>query len=212
MLKNIGQYRRKGETEVSPVLLPTIRARQDFYIVLFEAGAQSVKGDKSYGRNQSDCSVCREKRRGTIYGYAFRLEKDRWCYDRTAWKHLDLQWGILFFREREEGIEDVLDYEEIKGRLMIRLCDPELNQKYLEDKIYSRHGDFAAVYHVAIPKSEEDTISFTVTEMLMKEWEVSLEQLHRDAILADKKRQPLLNSLDELLGFELVMNEKPQIF
>lgn len=112
--------------------------------------------------------------------------------------------------ENVKGIVDVSDYEEIKGWLTIRLCDPELNQKYLEDKIYTRHGDFAAVYRVVIPKSEEDTISFAVTEMLMKEWEVSLEQLHRDAIFADKKRQPLLNSLDELLGFELVMNEKPQ--
>lgn len=112
--------------------------------------------------------------------------------------------------ENVKGIVDVPDYEEIKGRLTIRLCDPELNQKYLEDKIYTRHGDFAAVYRVVIPKSEEDTISFTVTAMLMKEWEVSLEQLHRDAILADKKRQPLLNSLDDVISSEIVMNKKAQ--
>lgn len=112
--------------------------------------------------------------------------------------------------EIPKDIVDMLDYEEIKERLMIMLCDLELNQKYLEDKIYTSHGDFAAVYRVIIQGNEGDTISFPVTELLMQTWKVSLEQLHRDAILADKKRQPLLNSLDELLGFELIMNKKAQ--
>ncbi len=112
--------------------------------------------------------------------------------------------------ENLKGIVDVSDYEKIKEQLMIMLCDPELNQKYLEDKIYTRHGDFAAVYRVIIQKNEEETISFSVTELLMKTWEVSLQQLHKDAIIADKGRQPLLNKLDDLISLELIMNKKPQ--
>lgn len=112
--------------------------------------------------------------------------------------------------ENVKGVVDVSDYEKIKGQLLVMLCDPELNQKYLEDKVYTRHGDFAAVYRVIIQKDEEETLSFPITELMMKEWKIPLERLHRDAILADKKRQPYLYNLDELLGFELAMSKKPQ--
>lgn len=112
--------------------------------------------------------------------------------------------------ENLKDIVDVADYEEIKGRLMIMLCDPELNQRYLEDKVYTRHGDFAAVYRVVLHKDEKDTISFPVTELLMKAWGISMKRLHKDAIIADKKRQPILNSLDDILGFGKAISEKPQ--
>ena len=50
--------------------------------------------------------ICREKGRGTVYGHAFGMEKDRRCADRAVRERLDLQRGIPLFREEKEGIAD----------------------------------------------------------------------------------------------------------
>ncbi len=92
------------------------------------------------------------------------------------------------------------DYEKVKGRLMIRLCDPELNQGWLENKIYSMHGDFAAVYYVELCEEREKTFSMPVTKQLMEKWKVTLKQLHEDALLSEREKQVFLFGLDDYIG------------
>ena len=91
------------------------------------------------------------------------------------------------------------DYEKVKGRLMIKLCDPELNQRWLENKIYTVHGDFAAVYYVRLCEEREKIFSMPVTKHLMEKWEVTLKQLHEDALLSEREKQALLFEIDEYL-------------
>lgn len=89
------------------------------------------------------------------------------------------------------------DYEKVKGRLMIKLCDPELNQKWLENKIYTVHGDFAAVYYVRLCEEREKIFSMPVTKQLMEKWEIALIQLHEDALLSERAKQAFLFTMDD---------------
>lgn len=91
----------------------------------------------------------------------------------------------------------VKDYEKIKDKLTIKLCDPELNQRWLEDKVYTIHGDFAAVYYVVICEDEEGSFNMPVSKPLMEEWKVTLKQIHEDALLSEKEKQPVLFSLED---------------
>lgn len=91
------------------------------------------------------------------------------------------------------------DYEKVKDRLMIKLCDPEFKQRWLENKIYTIHGDFAAVYYVRLCEEREKTFGMPVTKQLMEKWEVTLKQLHEDALLSEREKQALLFEVDEYL-------------
>lgn len=98
----------------------------------------------------------------------------------------------------------VKDYEAIKDKLKIKLCDLELNRDWLKDKAYTLHGDFAAVYYVTICENEEQTFNMPIDELIMEEWKVTLKQLHEDALLSEGTEQALLFTLDDYYCF--VMN------
>jgi hypothetical protein len=93
----------------------------------------------------------------------------------------------------------VKDYGAVKERLMIRLCDPELNREWLADRIYTLQGDFVAVYYVAIHEEEEKTFSMPVSKQLLEEWKVSVKQLHEDVLLSENGRQACLFEMDDLI-------------
>jgi len=105
---------------------------------------------------------------------------------------------------------DIWDYEKMKDRLMIKLCDPELKQEYLEDKIYTMHEDFTATYCLVMHEGKESDICVPVTEALMKAWGILLERLHKDAILADKSREPILFDLNEVFSSEPPWIKQPK--
>ncbi len=91
------------------------------------------------------------------------------------------------------------DYEKVKDKLRIKLCDPELNQEWLNDKAYTLQGDFAAVYYVVIYEGEEQDFSTPVVKQLMEEWKVTLKQLHEDALLSERAKQAFFFEMDDYL-------------
>lgn len=97
---------------------------------------------------------------------------------------------------KEPGI--IWDYEKVKDRLFIRLCDLQWNQGYLKDKVSTMHGDFAAAYYIAIYEDREKMLKVPVTDVLIRTWGVSMEQFHKDALLADRSGQPVLADLNAL--------------
>lgn len=94
-------------------------------------------------------------------------------------------------------LNDMSDYEKIKDKLMIKLCDPELNMEWLDDKIYTLHGDFAAVYYMMLYEGKEKRVSMPVTKQLMEEWKVPIKQIHEDAMLLERKKQAVLMEMDD---------------
>ena len=68
------------------------------------------------------------------------------------------------------GVPDILDYEKMKDKLQMRICDKEWNTDRLADKVVTEHGDFAAYYAVNLEENGEGISSIPVTVSLMNEW------------------------------------------
>ena len=43
------------------------------------------------------------------------------------------------------GVPDILDYEKMKDKLQMRICDKEWNTDRLADKVVTEHGDFCSL-------------------------------------------------------------------
>jgi hypothetical protein len=93
------------------------------------------------------------------------------------------------------------DYELVKDKLQVRICDPETNHERLSGKAVTEHGDFAAYYNVIMSVSDEVTASFSVTNAMLADWGISVEQLHQDALAADTKRGAVLLNLEQEMVF-----------
>lgn len=85
-------------------------------------------------------------------------------------------------------IESLKDYEGLKDKLFIEMCDPEINREFLKGKPYKLVGSLAAVYRVSIFDREEGIASMAVTNAHMSIWGVDTEQLHQDALTAESAR------------------------
>ena len=97
------------------------------------------------------------------------------------------------------GVPDIFDYEKMKGKLQVRICDREWNEERLIDKVVTEHGDFAAYYAVNLKENEEGIGSIPVTTSLMNEWGVSAEQIQADAMAADRNRGIVLMDMNEMV-------------
>lgn len=97
------------------------------------------------------------------------------------------------------GVPDILDYEKMKDKLQVRICDKEWNTDRLEDKAFTEHGDFAAYYAINLEENREGISSIPVTISLMNEWGVSVEQIQADAMMADRNRGVRLVDMTQII-------------
>ena len=92
------------------------------------------------------------------------------------------------------------DYEKVKPRLSVRMCDPEKNPEYLKDKPYTAYGELAATYRIRIMAEEEMTGSAAVTNDMLQTWGITKDQLHQDTVQAESVRNPAgLYRMDDIL-------------
>ena len=97
------------------------------------------------------------------------------------------------------GVPDIFDYEKMKDKLQVRICDREWNEERLADKVVTEHGDFDAYYAVNLKENENGIGSIPVTISLMNEWGVSAEQIQTDAMAADQNRGVVLMDMNEMV-------------
>ncbi len=97
------------------------------------------------------------------------------------------------------GVPDIFDYEKMKEKLQVRICDKEWNTDRLADKVVTEHGDFAAYYAVNLEENGEEISSIPVTVSLMNEWGVSVEQIQADAMMADRNRGVQLVDMTQII-------------
>lgn len=93
----------------------------------------------------------------------------------------------------------LMDYDQIKANLQIRVCDTQDNAERLAGLVHTERSDFSATYHVLLQSNEEGQASVSVTPGLMESWGVSQEQLHQDALAADLTREPLFVNMGALM-------------
>ena len=106
--------------------------------------------------------------------------------------------------ELDQNTEQLLmDYDKVKDKLQIRLCDTQENQDRLANLVHTEHSDFSATYHVEIKKG---VASMAVTPMVLKKWGISVEQLHHDALVSDMNRHPVFCDVQNMM--ESMMLEK----
>ncbi len=79
-------------------------------------------------------------------------------------------------------VNELTDFDSVKGRITCRLVNAEQNAEYLSDKPYTRIADLAVTYHVAIGKEDGALMSSPVTNRLMEAYGVDVEQLHQVAL------------------------------
>lgn len=108
------------------------------------------------------------------------------------------------------GLPDIRNYEEMKNKLQVRICDPDWNKERLEDKVVTEHGDFVAYYMINLEENRHGTSSIPVTVDLMKSWGVTVEQIHTDAVTADRKRGAVLMDMKEIIHSMIFGGEEPE--
>ena len=128
------------------------------------------------------------------------------CVGDVADMRIEAQGKAEFF---DMGVPDILDYEKMKDKLQMRICDKEWNTDRLADKVVTEHGDFAAYYAVNLEENREGISSIPVTVSLMNEWGVSVEQIQADAMMADRNRGVVLMNMNEIIK-SMIFGEEPE--
>lgn len=107
-------------------------------------------------------------------------------------------------------VNNMMDYENIKGKLQVRICDPDKNREWLKDKAVTMHGDFAAYYTVNLSENKDGIVSVSVTKAFLDAWKTDIQTLHQDAMAADKNRGPVLYSMEEMIDSMTYGRELPE--
>lgn len=118
--------------------------------------------------------------------------------------------GYINNEEKAKTIKlhDVSDYSYCKDKLQIRIYDSVLNEERLKDKVHYVSGDFAVCYAVNITE-RNDVQSFLVTNEMLDVWKIKPADLHKDALLSDRKRGVRLYEMQDLIMSKFYMMEEP---
>uniref|UniRef100_UPI003AB47B09 DUF5688 family protein n=1 Tax=Blautia sp. TaxID=1955243 RepID=UPI003AB47B09 len=79
-------------------------------------------------------------------------------------------------------LKSILNYEDVKDKLFIRVSSAEANKEVLENAPHQLKEDLAITYHVAVGKNQDGLSSMLITNEMMKEYGVTQEQIHEDAM------------------------------
>lgn len=79
-------------------------------------------------------------------------------------------------------VAQITDFEQIKGKLVPRLINAEMNSELLEERPHKLVADLAVTYCALLDQSFDGTASVAVTNDLMNSWNVTLDELHDVAI------------------------------
>ena len=77
-------------------------------------------------------------------------------------------------------LKSILNYEDVKDKLFIRVSSAEANKEVLENAPHQLKEDLAITYHVAVGKDQDGLSSMLITNEMMKEYGVTQEQIHED--------------------------------
>ena len=117
-----------------------------------------------------------------------------------------------------KGLElnDITNYEKAKDRLFIRVSDAEKNAEILTGVPHKEECGLAITYHVFVDIGAEGVGSTMVNESLMREFGVTPEQLHKDAVENSPKIMPpeitsMEDKINIMMGLE-AMSDEPVTF
>lgn len=111
----------------------------------------------------------------------------------------------------EKIAHNLMNYENVKDKLEIHICDTKENSEHLQGLAHTEHGDFSATYHIRISEMTQDggVASTAVTPQRLETWGISLEQLHQDALKSDIQKTPELASMMDMMK-SMMTGEEPK--
>ena len=103
--------------------------------------------------------------------------------------------------ENDYVLENIRNFDAIKGNIYPKLINTESNREYLSDKPYTPMEDLAVVYKVIIGKPEEYNVSsVTITNDMMQQYGISVEDLHKVAVDNISKEEGLVKPLGDMIA------------
>lgn len=90
-------------------------------------------------------------------------------------------------------------YEDLKDKLQIRIYDPDFSRNLLEGKVVTYVGDFAIIYMATLYESEGELGNLIFTPELMNDLGINIRTLHKDAMISDLNREPVLFTTEDLI-------------
>ena len=113
-----------------------------------------------------------------------------------------------------EILQNICDYEKVKDKIIFKLLNKDMNEKYLEDKVYKEYLDFAVVFQVIASEPDKDMATASVHREVFKKWNVSVEELFEQALANTQELLPeIIIPLDDvIIGIINDIGKKPSDF
>ena len=97
-------------------------------------------------------------------------------------------------------LKSILNYEDVKDKLFIRVSSAEANKEVLENAPHHLKEDLAITYHVAVGKDQDGLSSMFIKNDLLEQYGISAEQLHEDAMKSSPRvMAPEVSSIGALI-------------
>lgn len=108
------------------------------------------------------------------------------------------------------NLKSIMDYDIAKDNLFIRVSSAETNKDMLANVPHQLKEDLAITYHVAVSMDEEGLSSMLIKNDLLKQYGITAEQLHEDAMKSSPRiMAPEVSSMgaimEELVEKDLFM-------
>lgn len=100
----------------------------------------------------------------------------------------------------EDMFKVFFDFESVKDKIVYRLYALEENKEFLQGTPYVPFHDMAIVFYYLVEKDERGMASIKITNMEMKMWKVTIDELFELAKLNTKRLFPLkIQSMEECI-------------
>lgn len=101
--------------------------------------------------------------------------------------------------DHDMDLSKITDYDSIKDKIACKLINGEANEKFLQDKPYTKVEDLAVVYQILLDKSAEGTASVTITDRLLETYGVTAGELHSQALENMEKQPYVFKGISEIV-------------
>lgn len=86
-----------------------------------------------------------------------------------------------------QDVEDIdfemfLDFENCKDKIMPRLYGVELNNSMIEERVYTKIGDFIILYVLELGENGRGRMCIPINYQLLNTWNIKVEEIHKIAL------------------------------
>lgn len=107
-----------------------------------------------------------------------------------------LKYAVEFYEQNRvtdiPPVRWILEYENVKNLLGVRLVNKELNNDYLVDKPYKEFLDLAVIFTIDLAIFGNAAAVTLVTDSLFESWGITLDELYNDALEGYRKHNKVV--------------------